>query len=132
VSNSWRGQTLTAPALCYLLLLFTTLCWLLSSLTFFFDRYHIPVLVVMIRLASNWGNVSADHFYQTEVPTRLPKGETSSPGSIVVVAANGGGIQSAAWTARVLTGLEQKCREQGCDKDFAESIRVISSVLGEA
>jgi hypothetical protein len=128
-----RGQTLTAPALCYLLLLFTMLCWLLSSLTFFFDRYHIPMLVplvVVILLASNWGDVSADHFYQTEVPTRLPKSETSSPGSIVVVAANGGGIQSAAWTARVLTGLEQKCREQGCEKDFAKSIRVISSVSG--
>src|SRR5918998_570014 len=109
-----RGQTLPAPALCYLLLLFTMLCWLLSSLSFFFDRYHIPVLVplvVVILLASNWGDVSADHFYQTEVPTRLPKSKTSSPGSIVVVAANGGGIQSAAWTARVLTGLEQKCRE---------------------
>jgi hypothetical protein len=126
------GQTLTAPALCYLLLLFTMLCWLLSSFTFFFDRYHIPVLVplVVVLLASNWGDVSADYFYRTEVPTQLPKSDASSPDSIVVVAANGGGIQSAAWTARVLTGLEQKCREEGCDRDFAESIRLISSVSG--
>jgi predicted acylesterase/phospholipase RssA len=48
------------------------------------------------------------------------------------VAADGGGIQSAAWTARVLTGLELKCREEfGSQyRDFGRSIRLISSVSG--
>jgi hypothetical protein len=45
--------------------------------------------------------------------------------SIIVVAASGGGIQAAAWTARVLTGLEKEFGES-----FGKSIRLISSVSG--
>lgn len=44
---------------------------------------------------------------------------------MIVVAASGGGIQAAAWTARVLTGLEEVFGE-----DFARSIRVVSAVSG--
>ncbi len=142
IENLKKGQTLAAPALCYLLLLFTMLCWLLSGLTFFFDRYRIPVLVplvVVLLLTSYLGDISADYLYKTEKPAPLPSHsdptsphyrDPPSPDSIVVVAANGGGIQSAAWTARVLTGLEEKCREVGCDQGLAESIRMISSVSG--
>jgi len=42
-----------------------------------------------------------------------------------VVTAAGGGIQAAAWTARVLTGLEETY-----GKAFADSLRVVSAVSG--
>ncbi|MDB5392380.1 MAG: hypothetical protein JWM11_8026 [Planctomycetaceae bacterium] len=44
--------------------------------------------------------------------------------TLVVITAAGGGIQAAAWTARVLTGLDQ--RFQG----FSESVGIVSSVSG--
>jgi hypothetical protein len=51
---------------------------------------------------------------------------------VILVAANGGGIQAAAWSARVLTGIEEGCRSGGdCGgHSFASSIRVISAVSG--
>src|SRR5439155_25965911 len=51
---------------------------------------------------------------------------------IIVVSANGGGIQSAAWTARVLSGLGeefQKLGDRNLEK-FLHSIRLISGVSG--
>jgi hypothetical protein len=47
-----------------------------------------------------------------------------------VVAASGGGIQAAAWTARVLTGLVNAGQQAGLEDRFSESIRAISSVSG--
>src|SRR6202008_4868479 len=51
---------------------------------------------------------------------------------VILVAANGGGIQAAAWSARVLTGIEEGCRSGGdCGgRSFARSVRVISAVSG--
>jgi hypothetical protein len=48
---------------------------------------------------------------------------------VIVVAATGGGIPAAAWTARVLTGVEEAARAQFGDR-FARSVRMISSVSG--
>src|SRR5438094_521060 len=47
-------------------------------------------------------------------------------GRVVVVASAGGGIQAAAWTARVLTGLQHELPE------FANSIAALSGVSGGA
>src|SRR5439155_14785155 len=46
---------------------------------------------------------------------------------LVIVCASGGGAPAAAWTAKVLTGLQQ---EMG--PEFIRSIRLISSVSGGA
>ncbi|HEV3206272.1 MAG TPA: patatin-like phospholipase family protein [Terriglobales bacterium] len=48
------------------------------------------------------------------------------------MAASGGGIQAAAWTARVLTGLELEWRKTQPDDPnaFSKSLRLISSVSG--
>jgi hypothetical protein len=130
--NVKEGNALNVPALGYVLLLCTLLCWLLSSLTFFLDRYRIPVLIplVLVLLAtSHWWRTEEDYLFQTIDSVKPTKVSTPAPTSIVVVAANGGGIQSAAWTARVLTGLEEECREY-CDRSFAESVHLISSVSG--
>jgi hypothetical protein len=52
--------------------------------------------------------------------------------SVIAVAANGGGIQSAAWAAKVLTEVEIACRKRFPSDPtiFGESVRVISSVSG--
>ena len=126
------GDPPSVPTLCYLLLLAMLLCWGLSALAFLLDRYRIPVLIPLLAVlfaTSYWPPTTADYFFDTEEHTKPAQGDASSEDSIVVVAANGGGIQSAAWTARVLTGLEEECRVR-CKRSFAGSIRMISSVSG--
>jgi len=127
------------PTLCYLLLLAMLLCWALSGLAFFFDRYRIPVLLPLLAVLLVASAIGPDYYYPT-VPQQAntETGESGSaganddsPDTMIVVAANGGGIQAAAWTARVLTGLEQDCRETPeCGQDFGREIRLISSVSG--
>lgn len=131
------GGTSPIPTLCYLLLLAILLCWTFSGVAFFLDRYRIPVLVLPLALllAAASCSVGPDYYYPVLENRRAEEGapgnQASSDGSIIVVAANGGGIQAAAWTARVLTGLEEKCRDtQGCGNRFGESIRLISAVSG--
>jgi hypothetical protein len=48
---------------------------------------------------------------------------------IIVVSANGGGIQSAAWTAKVLAGLTESMPPENRQR-FLECIRLISGVSG--
>jgi hypothetical protein len=126
------------PTLCYLLLLTMFLCWGLSGLAFFFDRYRIPVLIPLILVFLAASIVGSDYYYptvprqaDTEIGKIGPRGGDSTPDTMIVVAANGGGIQAAAWTAQVLVGLEKDCRSSlGCDQKFGKSIRLISSVSG--
>ncbi len=128
------------PALCYLLLLLIIFIWLLSGLAFFLDSYRVPLLLVLILLVclSSWSKKS-DHFYRIWPAQALVEPDTS-PGEVlaraaddgqpvVLIAAAGGGIQAAAWTARVLTGLEEILdeREPGT---FTRSIRLLSGVSG--
>ena len=48
---------------------------------------------------------------------------------IILVAAGGGGIQASAWTARVLTGLEEICAEKRPGR-FSQSVKLLSGVSG--
>jgi hypothetical protein len=132
-------------ALCYLLLLLIIFIWFLSSLTFFFDSYRVPLLIVLIPLVclASW-NKHSDHFYRIwpAGPHVEPDTTDTNPGEVlaraaddgqpvVLIAAAGGGIQAAAWTAQVLTGLEEildeKTKKPGI---FARSIRLLSGVSG--
>ena len=138
-----NGEPPLVPTLSHVLLLAILLCWLLSSAAFFLDRYRIPVLVPVLL----WLGITAvlpwsDYFYpvkergqmtQSALSETAPRGEPPTDDSIIVVAANGGGIQAAAWTARVLTGLEQECRQTpSCGERFGKSIRLISAVSGSS
>jgi hypothetical protein len=127
------------PTLCYLLLLAMLLCLGLSGLAFYFDRYRIPVLIPLLGVLLIASYFGSDYYYptiprtmSTETVENGSAGKQETPAeTMIVVAANGGGIQAAAWTAQVLTGLEEECQTtQGCDQDFAKSIRLISSVSG--
>ena len=117
------------------LLLILMLCWLAGGVAFFVDRYRVPVLVPLFVLpfVTAWLPWS-DHFYRTDArdegysPTAAEVlGLSDAP--VVVAAINGGGIQAAAWAARVLTGLDQTLRPEFGDT-YARSIRMISSVSG--
>ena len=129
------GLSPLVPTLCYVLLLATLLCWGLSFAAFFLDRYRIPVFVLLVAIV--WATsfapwLRSDHYYPVRTPVAESDDttESSSDDRIIVVAATGGGIQSAAWTARVLTGLEEECRDKGCSQSFDKSIRVISAASG--
>ena len=125
------------PSYTYVLLLLMLTCWGMSGLTFAADRWRIPIVLVCgILLAITAWLPTTDHFYGTHrkaIPRAANPAEVllrNINSKVILVAASGGGIQAAAWTARVLTGLEINCRSQFSDFRFARSIRLISSVSG--
>lgn len=147
-----RGA-LEVTAISYIMLLLTVLVWALTALSFLLDRYRFPVLLVVVPVYLLASLTSQDYVFEVEhlsAPSASdPRSAPLTPADVldatpasvngsaeeyaIVVAANGGGIQASAWTAKVLTGIEQKCRDgrfgpafQGC----APKIRLISSVSG--
>ena len=140
VLGAWHSGT----AIVYLLVLITTLCWLVSGLAFFLDRYRIPVLLFIgLWLFVAAQSPKSDHYYYLSQRDASYSGQKSAeyilaerPGSqdcrIIVISANGGGIQSAAWTAQVLSGLAQQFQRRGeADlRRFLNSVRLISGVSG--
>jgi len=117
------------PALFFVVLLLMLLCWGLSGVSFLVDRYRIPVLVVILLITCAF---SSNYYYSVQTGRTLkalPPEEVigaggMGPRKIIAVATAGGGIQAAAWTARVLTGLQSMYPE------FGQAVRVISSVSG--
>jgi len=119
--------TLGSPII-HLLLLLGEMCLLLSALTYWLDKHRVPLLTLLLLLigigvAFNRGD------YTFESPAKSPARPTPSDAiakrdRIVVVAAAGGGVQAAAWTARVLGGLAQ------ADQRFQPAVRLVSGVSG--
>jgi hypothetical protein len=115
----------------------------LSGLSFFLDvldAFRVPLFVpILLWLSVVAFHLKADHFYRIyqEVSTKsddyvtpsdpaaILARATQSDDRIILVAAPGGGIQAAAWTARVLTGLEEMCAET-----FTRSLKLLSGVSG--
>jgi hypothetical protein len=141
-SHQTAGMWLPVPTLASVILLLGLLLWLFSGLAFLLDRYHIPVLIpVAAVLVFTAQFPESDHFFDVvtlQNSGQLPayKALEPAPGgltdSAIVIAASGGGIQAAAWTARVLGGLVEYTQQKKLpDRDlFSKSIRVISSVSG--
>lgn len=123
-----------AATLTYVLLLILVLTWFVGFAAFVLDRSRVP-LVAWLAL---WAFIVSygidrvfptDHIYRTvDMPKAIPPLAPAADllrGSdpVVLIAASGGGIQAAAWTARVVTGLE--------DVDgFRQRLRLISAVSG--
>jgi hypothetical protein len=141
------GEPSDVPGIAYIIVLMLVLNWGLSSMAFFLDRYRVP-LVLLIALFCTLGGQSSlsDHYFALHdekvfhagspsevLAVRAPKfpQPKRSNGGVVAVATAGGGIQAAAWTARVLTGLQEQCPVT-VGKSFADSIAVISAVSGGA
>lgn len=119
-------SSIEMPALFFVVLLLMLLCWGLSGLSFMLDRFRVPVMLFLLAITY----VSdPNYFYATESGRQLkmltPQAVLGTgPKKIIVVATEGGGIQAAAWTAQVLAGIQKEL------PDFANSVRVISSVSG--
>jgi hypothetical protein len=138
------SPTLVSPnklpaALFYLLFLLTLMTWFYFMAAFILDRFRLPVLTTMLAASLLTGFVRTDHVFrvsQFAIQKELPPAEVirdwetgprqGSKRPLTVVATAGGGIQAAAWTAQVLTGLQSECK---ADK-FASSLLLVSSVSG--
>jgi hypothetical protein len=131
------GRKKTVPALASLVLLVMMVTWPLAALTFFLDHWHIPSLLILF--VGGFAFITAqshlsDHTYKlidlpaTAVPQPTPSEVLDASGApaVIIVAAEGGGIQAAAWTAQVLEGLRQTCSPDV----FDPALRMISSVSG--
>src|SRR6202044_1402671 len=112
------------------------------ALTFFFDRYRFPLVsaLAILSLATTFTPIS-DHFFRVVSlnhpiqrmfrPAELLRQKLAGPQKrLVFIVTAGGGIQAAAWTVRVLTGLDEECRKRHNPCDFRNSVAVISSVSG--
>ncbi len=140
------------PALAYLLQLLIVLAWALPGISFWLDRYRIPVVPLLAAVSFLASRIfDTDHYFWIEppgsaagaaaAPATLPLPAAPRPAQafvaaeraagggreqpVVVVAASGGGSAAALWTARVLTGLQHEIGE-----GFTRSIRLLSAVSG--
>jgi hypothetical protein len=137
-SPAWWNPDRQPAAMFFLLVLLTVLTWLLSGAAFFLDRTRLPVFTTLIVVSLLTGIMGTDHKFVVsekniaETPlspsTVIEKWkETRGKNSptILVVATAGGGIRAAAWTAEVMTRLEQ----DGCGA-VSDSLVLVSSVSG--
>jgi hypothetical protein len=100
----------TAASIVLLLLLWS---WALAGISFFLDRYRVPLFTSVIGLVLLSGSCKhTDHVVRLKA---APDHALASPGEILsafprhplVVAAAGGGIQAGAWAARALQGIDE-------------------------
>lgn len=137
-----RPWTVPAPAILYLHLLLIVFGWLLPGLALFFDRFRLPLSLVLVVIVGAFAALSnTDHFFvlrdqsisaaaapvspDKALANRLEQRAQSSCAALTVITTSGGGIRSALWTAKVLTELQRTV-----GRSFSDSIAVISSVSG--
>lgn len=132
------------PVIGYAVLVVMVLTAVLAGLTFFLDYWRVPTLALLLLTAVVFDRIvtqdysyrvgprTAEHLAAAPVGPREVvravsdrwQGRADRP-TVITVTASGGGITSAAWTSRVLTGLEY------CYGDaFARSVAVISGASG--
>ncbi len=134
----WSSLAERIPSIAYLLLLLILVGSLLSAAAFFFDRYRlssVAMLVVwLVIVASTW---QTDHYFPVgeklqKIPTpaqALASARMIHPAlanRIVIVMSEGLGLESSAWTATVLTQLT----EQLARVPFTESVVLLSGSSG--
>jgi Patatin-like phospholipase len=138
---AWVSPEHQPAAMFFLLLLLTVFTWLLSGAAFFLDRTRLPVFTTLLVVSLLTGFVRTDHQYNVEEkgrrkvevlpPTEVvhywehgPRGKENGNTPMIVVATAGGGIRAAAWTAEVITRLQEKCRK------VSDALVLVSSVSG--
>lgn len=135
--SSLASAPLGTPTILHVLLALLLLATLLSGAAFFLDRYRIPLSLAIATLLAFTFFVTpdqkSDHEFQLlthpGVSVFSPRDTVVSKQRkrLVAVAAAGGGIQAAAWTAKVLAEL-QSSRSFGAN--FSSSVAVMSGVSG--
>lgn len=131
--RSQLGKRRTVPALCAALMLMLMVGWMLAATAFFFDAWRIPTLLIFAAIGILTAqSPRSDHHYHlrprdsaTKAPDPVTTITANGTQRVIVVAANGGGIQASGWAAQVLYGLREDCGE-----GFKQSLRMISSVSG--
>jgi hypothetical protein len=139
-SPAWLSPDRQPAALLFLLLLLTVFTWFLSGAAFFLDRTRLPVFATLLAISLLTGFFGTDHEFKiseakvldagglrpTDVVHSWEKGvrRKKSP-TITIVATAGGGIRAAAWTAEVMTRLQEQCGEK-----LSSSLLLVSSVSG--
>ena len=139
-AQPWAPRVI--PVIAYVALLITVSFWLLAGVGFWADRFRIPVLT-LVALGLLFNNFfPAEHIFPA---TRLSKAEAAGPlpvplsyvdrlafdeagepEPVIIVTATGGGIHAAAWTATVLSKLEERFGK----RNFHNHLLLISSVSG--
>jgi hypothetical protein len=131
----WSTAPKYPSALFSSLFLLLFLLWLFSGISFFLDYWRVPILTCfilgglglwLVPVPPQWRPAG----YEFETWRVASNQKPLSPEDIVrgaprviVVAAEGGGIQAAAWTAEILTHLS-------AIEGFDASVKAISSVSG--
>jgi Dyp-type peroxidase family len=131
----WSGRAGYLPPVTYLLIVLIVAGWALSGLTFFLDRYRFPTLAVLVAwLAAVTTLTRTDHHFPVKGPLEpavsphvmMQRADRFAPSShVVVVASEGLGLVSSAWTAEVLTRLAETLKD-----DFTRSLRLVSAASG--
>ena len=130
LSNALPMRVINVSPIGYVLVAVMMICWGLGAVAFYFDRYRIPILALLVGfLIAGSQFLRSDHIYVTyPTPAGLrrptPVEMLAGRDKVILIAAAGGGIQAAAWSTRVLDGLAAE------HKDFTGSVRLISSVSG--
>ncbi len=138
-SPAWSSPERQPAALFFLLVLLTILTWFFSGAAFFLDRIRLPVLTTLLAASLLIGVETTDHEFVVEDKKVVDSGglrpvdvirawkreRGQKSDTAVIVATAGGGIRAAAWTAEVMTRLEQ----EGC-RALSDSLVLVSSVSG--
>ena len=111
------GKAHTVPALASPLLALMVLGWVGGAAQFWLCLYHVPLLllVAVLGMINTW-LPGSDHTYRMvghsdrAAGTPLEVLQAGDSPRAIVVAAAGGGIQAAAWTTRVLLGLNEETK----------------------
>jgi hypothetical protein len=121
------------PALAYLIALYMVLVWVLGFVAFLFDRLRIPTIPLIVTVLVIWTIFRPfDHRYPVterrsatlDSRAALTRYAAKNGGTLVLVAASGGGITASLWSAHVLQRLEKHI------PDFHRKITLISAVSG--
>ncbi len=139
-----REKSAYLPTVAYVVFFIMGATSVLSSLSFFFDYYRVPVtfavaLVLVVNYSLPWRPRVSFGLRSVEAPpapaplveaiqARIGRVKPSTDNKkpiLVVVTAPGGGIHASAWAARVLTGLTSRY-----DDRFVQSVGIVSGVSG--
>lgn len=141
----WEPNDVAVPALFFLVFLILFLGYVLSGLTFFLDRFRFPLLGGLLAVSLLAPEFAATHHFFRLQPLEKQAEDLSLPDDalfkavanrlerrkggkvLVAVAASGGGIQAAAWTAKVLTELHM---DPNFGPEFTKSTTMLSGVSG--
>jgi hypothetical protein len=136
------------PALAYVLVVLLMAVWLASAVSFWADRFRVPVVTLLVAVSAlSYSVGSGDHFFRLLEPGGAGAGEAAAgargraadereldrrfaadcAGPVVLVTAAGGGITSAAWSTAVLTRLAEHPEHGG---RFLGSLALVSGVSG--